>query len=318
MLRFLLKRLGLSLITLLILIFGIFMMTAARSGNVARQLAGPFAPEERVVELNDRLGLDESLIVQFWTLLKSVVTFDFGESFLNPGVEVSTLVGDALVNSGKLVLLSLLLTLPISILGGMIAARKKDTLVDRSIVTIGVASASIPDFVSGVILQYIVAIKLGWLPSVSRIPDDAGLIGQFEYILLPALAIVAVYFGYIARVARAGTITALDSDYTRTAFMKGLNTRTVFTGHIMRNALQPTVAVTGVQIGYLFGGLIALERVFNYPGLGRLIFQSADKFDFPVLQAGVIAVAIIFMLTSLAADLLIAWMNPRVRESVGN
>ena len=162
--------------------------------------------------------------------------------------------------------------------------------------TLGLASASIPDFVSGVVLQYVIGVRLGWLPAISDVPDDAGAIGQFEYLLLPALAVVAVYFGYIARITRAGTITALDADYTRTAFMKGLPTRAVMSRHVMRNGLQPTVAVTGTQIGYLFGGLVGLELVFNYPGLGRLILRAATTPDFPLLQAGVIMVAIIFML----------------------
>ena len=318
MLKFALRRIALSIVTLLILVFAVFLMTYLRSGDTARQLAGPFAPEERVAELTERLGLDEPGYVQFGSLLKSVATFDFGESFTSPGVPVSELVSNALWNSAKLVLLALALTLPLSIAGGILAARKKDTLIDRSIVTVGLASASIPDFVSGVILQFIVGAKLGWLPTIATIPDGAGFFTQIEYLLLPALAVVAVYFGYIARVSRAGTIMALEADYTRTAYMKGLRSRKVITGHVMRNSLQPTVAVTGTQIGYLFGGLVGLERVFNYPGLGRLIFRSATQFDFPVLQASVITVAIIFMVCTLAADLLIAWMNPRARQNLSD
>jgi peptide/nickel transport system permease protein len=304
-------------VTLFILIFAVFMLTFLTPGDPARRLAGPFAPQERVDELNERLGLDEPAITQFGKLLKSVVTLDFGESFSSPGVAVIDLVRPAMWNSAKLVFLALLLTLPISIIAGIIAARKNDTLVDRSIVTFGLASASIPDFVSGVVLQYLIGVRLGWLPAISDTPDDAGFFGQFEYLLLPALAVVAVYFGYIARITRAGTITALESDYTRTAYMKGLTTRSVIRKHVMRNSLQPTVAVTGTQIGYLFGGLVGLERVFNYPGLGRLILRAATTPDFPLLQAGVITVAIIFMICTLGADLLIAWMNPRARQSLG-
>ena len=122
-----------------------------------------------------------------------------------------------------------------------------------------------------------------------------------------------MYFGYIARMTRAGTIQALDADYTRTAVMKGLGRRKVMRRHVARNALQPTVSVIGVQIGYLFAGLIALERIFNYPGLGNLIYQASTKKDFPLLSAAVIVVGIIYMLCTLAADLVIAWMNPRAR-----
>jgi peptide/nickel transport system permease protein len=318
MVRFALRRLALALITLVILIFVIFLLTRVFPSDPARQLAGPFAPQERVDELTEQYGLDDPLITQFLRLLVDVVTLDFGESFAQPGVEVVELVRPALWNSTKLVLFALVMTIPISIIGGVWAARKKDTLVDRSIVTLGLASASIPEFVSGVIIQYLIGVQLGWFPAIATPPDDAGFFTTLNYLFLPALAIVTVYFGYIARITRAGTITALESDYARTAYMKGMSTTSVVRKHVLRNSLQPTVAVTGTQIGYLFGGLVGLEIVFNYAGLGSLIFRAATAPDFPVLQAGVITVAIIFMFCTLAADLLIAWMNPRARTNLGN
>jgi len=153
---------------------------------------------------------------------------------------------------------------------------------------------------------------------VSNAPDDAGLLTGIKFILLPALAILFVYFGYIARITRAGAIGAFEADYTRTAYMKGMSSSKVIRKHVLRNALQPTVAVTGTQMGYLFGGLIGLEVVFNYNGLGGLIFRAATAPDFPLLQAAVLSVAIIFMLSTLAADLIIAWMNPRARLDLGD
>ena len=318
MLRFLTRRLALSLITLLLILAVVFALTRVFPSDPARQLAGPFASEERVASLTENLGLDDPLLVQFGRLVGGVVTLNFGESFSQPGVQVVDLVRPALWNSAKLVMLALALTLPLSILGGIVAARKKDTLVDRSIVSFGLASASIPDFVSGVLLQFLIGVQLGWLPSVANPPADAGFFTELRFILLPALAIVFVYFGYIARITRAGAIGALDSDYTRTAYMKGLSTTQVIRKHVLKNALQPTVAVTGTQMGYLFGGLVGLEVVFNYPGLGRLIFKAATAPDFPLLQAGVVSVAIIFMLSTLAADMLIAWMNPRARLDLGD
>ncbi|MGI9600715.1 MAG: ABC transporter permease [Acidimicrobiales bacterium] len=313
MATYIIRRLLLSIVTLFILIAVIFLLTRVFPSDPARQLAGPFAPQERVDRLSEDLGLDDSQAEQFSRLVTDVVTLNFGESFSQPGVRVIDLVRPALWNSAKLVLFALALTIPISILGGVLAAYKKDTFLDRSIVTLGLASASIPDFVSGVVLQYVIGVQLGWLPAITTIPDDANFFDNLYYLLLPALSIVLVYFGYIARITRAGTIDALEADYTRTAFMKGLSTRRVINRHVLRNSLQPTVAVTGTQIGYLFGGLIGLEVVFNYPGLGSLILDAATAPDFPLLQAGVLSVAIIFMISTLAADLLIAWMNPRTR-----
>lgn len=318
MVRFIVRRLLLSIVTLFIILLVVFSLTRVFPSDPAKQLAGPFASEERVAQLTENLGLDDPLPTQFFRLVRDVVTLDFGESFSQPGVRVIDLVRPALWNSAKLVFLALLITLPLSIVGGIVAARKKDTIIDRSIVSFGLASASIPDFVSGVLLQFIIGVQLGWLPATSNTPRDAGFFTQVQYILLPALAILFVYFGYIARITRAGAVTALDSDYARTAYMKGLSTSEVVRKHVLKNALQPTVAVTGTQMGYLFGGLVGLERVFNYPGLGNLILRAALAPDFPLLQTSVVAVAVIFMIATLASDLIIAWMNPRARLDVGD
>jgi len=316
--RYIARRLALSLITLFLILLIVFSLTRVFPSEPAKQLAGPFASEERVQQLTENLGLDDPLSTQFGRLLKDVVTLDFGESFSQPGVRVLDLIRPALWNSAKLVALSLVLIMPISIFGGVVAARRKDTLLDRSIVSFGLASASIPDFVSGVILQFLIGVKLGWLPALADgAPDDAGFFTGLKFILLPAIAILFVYFGYIARITRAGAIGAFDADYTRTAFMKGLPLSKVVRKHVLRNALQPTVAVTGTQMGYLFGGLIGLEVVFNYNGLGGLIFRAATAPDFPLLQAAVLSVAIIFMFATLIADLIIAWMNPRARLDLG-
>ena len=244
-----------------------------------------------------------------------MVTFDFGDSF-ELDTPVRGLLFPALGRSALLVAFALGLTIPLSITGGVIAARKKDTIIDRTIVTVGVASAAIPEFVSGILLQYVIGIQLGWFPAIADPPDGAGFFTQVNHLVLPALAIVLVYFGYIARVARAGTIEAVEADYTRTAYMKGLSNRQVVNGHILRNSLQPTVAVIGTQVGYLFGGLVALEVLFNYRGLGNLILRAAQKQDLAVLQAGIVTVAIIFMFATLAADVTIAWMNPRARLDI--
>jgi peptide/nickel transport system permease protein len=139
------------------------------------------------------------------------------------------------------------------------------------------------------------------------------VIGQFRYLLLPALAMVVVYFGYIARMTRAGVINALRSDYARTATMKGLSSGAAVRHHLLRNALAPTITVVSVQIGYLFGGIIGVEKVFNYAVLGSTMLNAVGTHDIPVLQGAVLVVGMIYMLSTLLADLLIAFLNPRVR-----
>ena len=313
--RFILRRVVLSLVTLLILIVIVFLLTGVFPGDPARTIAGPFASEEAYQLIRERIGSDDPMLTQFGRLLVDTATFDFGDSY-ELDTPVRGLIIPALRRSALLVAFALAMTIPVSIAAGVYAARKKDTLIDRSIVTIGVSSAAIPEFVSGIMLQYFIGIQLGWFPAIADAPDGSSLLTQLNHLVLPALAILLVYFGYIARVARAGSIEAVEADYTRTAYMKGLSSRQVVTGHILRNSLQPTVAVIGTQIGYLFGGLVALEVLFNYRGLGNLIFRAANKQDLAVLQAGIITVAIIFMIATLAADITIAWMNPRARLDI--
>jgi peptide/nickel transport system permease protein len=310
--RYVLRRLGLSLITLVLLVSLVFLIVNVLPSNPGRQILGPFAPDSQVELVNEEIGFNDPKLEQYWRLMKGTFTFDFGDSYQYKQ-PVGDLLWPALGRSSRLVAFGLILTIPVAIAAGFLAARRRNTVVDRSIVTLGLASSSIPDFVSGVTLQYIIGVKLGWFPELALAPPNSSFLTELNHLVLPALAIFVVYFGYIARMTRAGTIQALDADYTRTAVMKGLGRRRMMRGHVARNALQPTVAVIGVQIGYLFAGLVAIERIFNYPGLGLLIYNAASRKDFTLLSACVIVVGIIYMICTLAADLVIAWMNPRAR-----
>ena len=189
---------------------------------------------------------------------------------------------------------------------------------DRAIVLLGVTSASIPEFVTGTFLVVVVGVQLKLFPVIARAPAGSDLLTELYYLIMPATAMAIVYFGYIARMTRAGAIDVLESDYVRTATMKGLTTGQVMRRHVLRNALIPTVAVIGVQIGYLFGGIIGVERIFNYNGMGQLMLFAAQRKDLPVLQAGAVVIGIVYMLATLIADLVIAWMNPRVRTEAAS
>ena len=319
MVRFILRRLLLALITLAILLVIVTLIPNIAPGDPARKIAGGTASPERLQQVTESLGLRDSVGTQLANLAQSVVTADFGESFsVAAGEPVMSLVFDALGNSAKLVAFSLVLMVPLAILGGLVAAYKRDTWIDRTIVNVGLAFSAIPDFVAGVFLLAFLAVPFGFFKVIANPPSGAGIFTQLQHLLLPAIAVLLVYFGYIARITRAGTITALESDYARTAFMRGLPTSAVFRKHIARNALQPTVAVLGTQLGYLFGGMVALGIVFQYQGMGNLIIRAVDRADYPVLRAGVLTVAIIYMLATLAADLLVAYMNPRARAQIGS
>jgi peptide/nickel transport system permease protein len=312
MARFIARRLLLSLITLWLLATIVFVIANVLPTDVGRTILGPFAPQESVDQLNQRLGTDRPMLVRYVDSMKGLVTLDFGDSFVSGQAVLPQLLG-AIGRSAKLAGLALLITIPISIAAGLYAARRRDRLADRAIVLLGVTSSSIPEFVTGTILVVVVGVQLGWLPVLATPPPNADVPTQIRYLLMPAIAMAIVYFGYIARMTRAGTIEVLQSDYTRTATMKGLTTSQVMRRHVLRNALVPTVAVIAVQIGYLFGGIIAVERIFNYNGMGATMLFAAQHKDLPVLTAGVIVIGVVYMLATLAADLIIAWMNPRIR-----
>ncbi|MFN0283893.1 MAG: ABC transporter permease [Kineosporiaceae bacterium] len=312
MVKFIARRAALAVITLLLLTAIVFIITNVLPANVARTILGPFAPEETVVALNRELGTDRPLLVQYGSLLKDLVTFDFGNSYQSRQ-PVSELISQTLANSAKLAVLALLLTVPLGILGGVVAALRKGTLIDRTIVTAGLAGSSIPEFVTSTFLIVVLGLQFKLLPVLATPPEGAGLATTVYYLLMPALALLLVYFGYIARMARAGTIGALAADYTRTATMKGLPRNLVLRRHVLRNALLPTISVVATQTGYLFGGLLAVELIFNYNGLGRLLVTAAKAKDLPVLQAGVLTIGIIYMVATLCADLLISYLNPRIR-----
>ena len=314
MLRYIAKRLFLSLITLWLLTTIIFLMVKLLPGDPARTLLGNTAPEASAEALRIKLGLKESFLSQYWRVLKGLVTLDFGFSWKNQGTEVwSGLIAPALFRSSKLAGLAMLITAPLAITAGLIAARKRDTLVDRGIVMVGLATSSIPEFVTAALLAVAFGLNLHWLKPIASIPDGASVITQVHYLLLPALAMAIVYFGYIARMMRAGATRAFDSDYVRTATMKGLTDGQVMRKHVLRNALAPTITVMSVQIGYLFGGIIGVETVTNYRGLATVILNAATNKDLPVLQYSIIVIATIYMAATLIADVLIAWLNPRAR-----
>jgi peptide/nickel transport system permease protein len=312
MARFLLKRLGLATITLFLLTVIVFFGAQILPGNVARRILGPFADQRAVESLNRQLGTDKPLLTQYWNWISHFFQGDLGSS-LAYHVPVSSLIGSALTHSLKLAALAFVLVVPLAVLGGVVAALKRDRAVDRIVTLAGLSLTVVPEFVTGIMLILVFGLWIDVLPVSANAPDGSGFFTQLRYLLLPALTLVVLLFGYIARITRAGTIESLDADYTRTAFLKGLPRRTVIRRHVLRNSLLPTIAVIATQTGYLIGGLVVIETLFNYPGMGRLIFTAANQKDFPLLESAVLIVGIVFLVATLLADLAYSVLNPRIR-----
>src|SRR4051812_29281339 len=235
MVRFISRRLLLSLITLWLLTTIVFVIANVLPNDVGRTILGPFAPQESVDALNEKLGTNRPLIVQYLDTLRGVITLDFGNSYVNDQAVLPQLLA-AIGRSAKLAALALFITIPIAIAAGLFAARRRDRPTDRGIVLLGVTSSSIPEFVTGTVLVVVVGVGLKALPVLATPPPNADILTQVRYLLMPATAMAIVYFGYIARMTRAGTIDVLQSDYVRTATMKGLATSQVMRRHVLRNA----------------------------------------------------------------------------------
>jgi peptide/nickel transport system permease protein len=311
--RYILRRLGLALITLLLLSAIVFATAQLLPGNVGRSVLGRDASEEAVAEYNHEHGTDRPAVVQYFDWLKGIVQGDLGESLAQTGVPVWDILRPALINSMKLAVFAFLLVVPFGILGGVFAGLRVGRPTDRTITVVGLSLAVVPEFVTGLVLILVFSIWLGWLPVTAQWEPGTGPMTQVRYLTLPALALAIVLFGYIARITRAGVVEALDADYTRTAYLKGLPRKTVIRRHVLRNALMPTIAVVATQVGYLVGGLVAIEYLFNYQGLGLMILQAAQQKDFTVLTAGVLVVGVVYLVVTLVADILFAMLNPRIR-----
>ena len=312
MLIFLIRRIGLAIVTLFLLTIIVFALSNVLPGDVGRQIMGPFAPQASVDELNKRLGTDQPLYTQYLKRMEGYAQLDLGESY-KTREPVSKVIGTTFLNSAKLAFLALLITVPLGILGGIIAALKRGSLIDRCIVVFSLAGSSLPEFVTASFLVVIFGLQLAWFPVIASTGDVLSPAEQLYRLVLPILALVLVYFGYIARMARAGVITAMEAEYTRTAFLKGLPRGVVIRRHVLRNALLPTISVVATQTGYLFGGLLAVELIFNYNGLGRELVRAALTKDLPVLSAGVLLIGVVYMIATLLGDILISILNPRVR-----
>ncbi|RVD34674.1 ABC transporter permease, partial [Mesorhizobium sp. M4A.F.Ca.ET.020.02.1.1] len=227
---------------------------------------------------------------------------------------VAPFVLASLGRSAALAGIILLLLVPVGVGAGIIAGLNQGRLIDRLIVLAGVSFGIVPDFVSGLLLLMVFGLWLSWFPITGAAPDGAGFWTSGYYLILPALPLVLNLTGYLARMTRAGVVEALAADYTRTATLKGLDRSQVIVRHVLPNALTPTIAVLATQSGYMLGGLVVIEALFGIQGLGNLVLNAAKSRDFPMLEAGVLVMATIFVLSAAAGDLVQALLDPRQRR----
>lgn len=312
MIRFVLRRLGFMVLTLLVASLLIFIATQVLPGDVAQMILGRFATEEALQNLREQLGLNRPLVVQYMTWLADFVRGDWGVS-LSTDSPVMELVFARLRNSAMLALVAFVMYVPLGILLGLIAALRRNKPTDQVISVGSLSFIGLPEFVTGVILITVFAIELKWLPANSAIDPGASFVEALPRLILPAITVSLVSLAYIARMTRSSTLDVLSTDYVRTAYLKGLKPYQVLFQHVLRNALLPTVTVVAIGVGWLIGGLIVTESLFSYPGLGRLLLYAIQRQDLPLIQATTLLLVTIFTLSNLMADILYAFLNPRIR-----
>jgi len=309
-LRAVARRAALSALTLLLLSMVVFAAGQILPGDVARSILGPLADARAVAALNHQLGTDAPPVLMYGRWIGHLLRGDMGLSYAYRS-PVAPFIVNALGKSLLLAAVTSVIVVPLSIGAGIIAALKHGQWQDRLITLGGLSLTVVPEFVSGILLILVFGVWLRWLPISANTRPGTGALEQLRHLILPALPLVLILFGYISRIARAGMIEALESDYTRTATLKGLARRQVVIRHVLRNALLPTITVIAAQTSYLLGGLVVVETLFRYQGIGSLILTAARGKDYPMLEAGILTVGVAYIVSAILADVIIAVLDPR-------
>lgn len=311
MARYITRRIGFLALTIVLTSLIIFAVTQLLPGDVARAILGREAGEAALEAFREERGLNDPLLVQYGRWLLNFLKGDWGESLSTRSV-ILPIVMERLRNSLYLTGMTMIIAVPSAVFLGVLAGLNEDKVTD-SVISIGsLAVVGLPEFITGLVLIQLFSRWLGWLPPNSSIQPGGNFVENFPMLVLPALTATFVLLAYIIRLTRAGVIEELKRPYVRTAELKGLPRRTVIVKHVLRNALLPTITVIAISFGWLISGLIVIENVFNYPGLGRLLVFAIDRRDLPLMQAVAMVTVVGFALANLFADLIYAWLNPRI------
>jgi peptide/nickel transport system permease protein len=334
MLRFVVRRLLLLIPILIGLSILVFFWIRALPGSPATALLGERATAEQIAAINEQYGLNDPIWEQYWRYVKNLLEFDFGQS-----VTTRRPVFDEFLErfpaTIELAVAAMFFSILVGIPLGFMAAKRYGGLFDHFSLFASLLGISIPIFVLAIILKYIFAVRLGWLPTVGRISVlidlehptnfyvlDAIIAGDWEalwdviqHLILPAIALGSIPLAIITRITRASVLDVQNEDYVRTARAKGVAPRTVDGRHILRNAMLPIATIIGLQTGLLLSGAVLTETVFAWPGIGTWLVEAIETRNFPVLQGGILFIAFVFVIVNLLVDLSYGFLNPRIRLS---
>jgi peptide/nickel transport system permease protein len=311
--RLIVRRLALGVLTLFLISLVVFAAVLALPGDAATAILGREATPERVAALRDQLNLNDSVITQYLDWIGGVITGSFGESAATQQ-PVSELLSDRVVNTGFLVFVAAVVAIPLSIGIGVWTAMRRDRSVDHVVSTTALVLAALPEFVIGILLILVFATSVFTLfPAVSLLAPDERAWSEPSVVVLPAATLVLAVTPYISRIMRGSMIEVLESEYVTMARLKGLPERTVIWRHAVPNAIVPAIQVTALQLAWMAGGVVVVEFVFSYPGIGSLFIDAVDNRDMPVVQTITMLAAAIYVVLNLLADLATIAVTPRLR-----
>lgn len=316
--KLILIRVGLGLLTLFLVTVVVFLATQALPGDAARAILGKDAADvPRYLALRKQLGLDHPAIVQYTSWLGRVVRGNLGNSLVGGQVKVTTLLRSRIINSATLVFFAALISVPLSILIGALSAIWHDSKFDNAVNILNLGLAALPEFVIGIFVVLLFATAVfKWLPSVSNVDSLAPLSGQMKLFILPIITLVLAVIPYISRMLRASTVEVLESEYVMMARLKGVSESRILWHHALPNAIVPTIQVIAINIAWLAGGIVTVEYLFGFPGIGAALVDAVANRDMPVVQALCLMIGAVYVILNLIADILTILISPRLRTGL--
>ncbi|MDM9559479.1 ABC transporter permease [Bordetella petrii] len=312
MLAYIARRLLATVPVMVMVAVVVFAMLRLTPGDPAAILAGDDATGAQLEAIRQSMGLDQPILTQFGVWMGQLARGDLGVSLLS-GKPVLDLIGNRVGPTLALALATIVVTVIVAVPMGIVAARKRGRLLDRLVMTLSVFGFSVPTFVIGYLLIYLLALKLGWFPVQGYKPAAGGFWPFAHRLVLPTLALSGIYIALVARITRSSIIEVMGEDFIRTARAKGARERAILLRHALRNAAVPIVTIIGIGIASLITGVVVTESVFNLPGLGRLVVEAVLARDYPVIQGLILLFSFTYILINLVVDVLYTVFDPRIR-----
>ena len=308
------RRIVLSAVTLLLVSAFVFSVLEVLPGDVATRILGRDATPEALQVLREQLGLNQSAMIRYIHWLGGLLTGNLGRSLVS-NRSVSEILAPRIFNTLALSIYAFLLYLPLTVIPAVVQALKRDMAADHVLSVVTLVLLSMPDFLLATILLLAFVLWIPVLPAISLVDDTSSYVEYLRAMTLPAATLAIVMAVYAVRMLRDNLIEVLDSDYIRMAELKGLSRGRVLLRHALPNALVPTLNVTALNLAYLIGGVVVVERVFSYPGFGTLLVDSLQLRDLPVIEATVMIAALVYVSANLVADIAAILLNPRLRTA---